>query len=91
MPCKKLKITGVVQNVGYRAWAKRLSSYVGVKGYVRNMPDKSVEMVVCGADNLVTVMINAAKKGPATAVVKNVEVEDVDYDVKNDEEFKIWI
>ncbi len=90
MRCKKIKVTGVVQGVGYRAWAKRLAAELGVKGYVKNMDDGSVEMVVCAPDNIITVMINAAKKGPAASVVKSVETEDIDYKTE-DEEFKIWI
>ncbi len=90
MPCKKLRVTGVVQGVGYRAWAKRLAGMLGVKGYVRNMPDGSVEMVVCAEDKIITVMINAAKKGPAASVVKNVEVFDTDFKPEK-EEFEIWI
>ncbi len=90
MQCKKLKITGVVRNVGYRAWAKRLASELNVAGYVRNMEDGSVEMVVCAKDTVINVMINAAKKGPAASVVKNVEVSDTEYESR-DKEFKIWI
>jgi acylphosphatase len=90
MQCKRLKITGVVQNVGYRAWAKRLSRELSVQGYVKNMEDGSVEMVVCAEENIITVMINAAKKGPPTSVVKDVEVSDCDHK-PDSKEFKIWI
>ncbi|AEA33491.1 acylphosphatase [Hippea maritima] len=90
MPCKRLRITGVVQGVGYRAWAKRLAGMLGVSGYVKNMPDGSVEMVVCADDKIINVMINAAKKGPAASVVKDVEVFDTNYKLEN-KEFKIWV
>ncbi len=90
MCCKKIKITGVVQGVGYRAWAKRLATELGVDGYVRNMDDGSVEMVVCAEDNIITVMINAAKKGPAASVVKSVKAENVEYKTKQ-KGFRIWI
>ncbi len=90
MPCKRLKITGVVQGVGYRAWAKRLADMLNVSGYVRNMPDGSVEMVVCADDKIINVMINAAKKGPAASVVKGVEVFDTDFKPEK-EGFEIWI
>ncbi|WP_035588304.1 acylphosphatase [Hippea jasoniae] len=90
MPCKRLRITGVVQGVGYRAWAKRLADMLNVKGYVRNMDDGSVEMVVCADDNIINVMINAAKKGPAASVVKDVEVFDSDFVAKS-EGFEIWM
>ncbi len=90
MQCKKLIVTGVVQNVGYRAWAKRLANELNVKGYVRNLKDRSVEMVVCAEENIIVVMINAAKKGPPASVVKDVEVFDIDYK-PDSEEFRIWI
>jgi len=89
MACKKIKVYGIVQNVGYRFWAKRLATSLNVTGYVRNMPDGSVELVVCGAGNLLTVMFNACKKGPAQSVVKNVVEEDIEFDPV--EEFKIWV
>ncbi len=89
MPCKRLRVTGVVQGVGYRAWAKRLAGMLSVEGYVRNMPDGSVEMVVCADEKIINVMINAAKKGPAASVVKNVEVFDIDFEPK-EKEFEIW-
>ncbi len=89
MPCKRLKVIGVVQGVGYRAWAKRLAEMLKVEGYVRNMADGSVEMVVCADEKIINVMINAAKKGPAASVVKNVEVFDTDFKPEK-EEFEIW-
>jgi len=89
MACKKIKVYGIVQNVGYRFWAKRLATSLNVTGYVRNMLDGSVELVVCGAENLLTVMFNACKKGPAQSVVKNVAEENIEFDPVG--EFKIWV
>ncbi len=90
MRCKKLRITGVVQGVGYRAWARRLARELNVLGYVRNMDDGSVEMVICAPENIMTVMINAAKKGPPASVVKSVEVEDIEFEPSK-EGFEIWM
>ncbi len=41
--------TGQVQGVGFRYTARRLASRFPVTGYVRNMPDGRVELVVEGA------------------------------------------
>ncbi len=90
MRCKRLRITGVVQGVGYRAWAKRLADELGVEGYVRNMEDGSVEMVICAPENIITVMVNAAKKGPPASVVKSVEVYDTEFEPSG-EGFEIWM
>lgn len=89
MMCKKIKVYGIVQGVGYRFWSKRLATSLNVAGYVRNMPDGSVELVVCGSENLLTVMFNACKKGPAQSVVKYVLEENIEFDTNG--EFKIWV
>lgn len=39
---------GRVQGVGFRYSARRLAAGFDVMGYVRNLPDGRVELVVCG-------------------------------------------
>lgn len=48
---KRLRViySGNVQGVGFRFTVKNLGSYLGVKGFVRNLPDGTVE-VVCEGD-----------------------------------------
>jgi acylphosphatase len=65
----RLRITGEVQGVGYRFWATRTAANLGLRGWVRNRHDSSVEMLVTGASEGVAAMVEAAHKGPPGARV----------------------
>ena len=77
----RLVITGRVQGVGYRDWAMATAQRLGLKGWVRNRVDGSVEALVVGEDDAVGKMIEACRRGPTLAKVDAVDVEPVDLDV----------
>ncbi|MBU8876319.1 acylphosphatase [Reyranella sp. MMS21-HV4-11] len=77
----RLGITGRVQGVGYRDWAMATAQRLGLKGWVRNRSDGSVEALVVGEDDAVGKMIEACRRGPTLAKVDAVDVEPVDLDV----------
>ena len=68
----RLCITGRVQGVGYRAWAVETASRLGLRGWVRNRADGSVEALVIGDDTAVERMIEASRTGPIAAKVREV-------------------
>ena len=76
MKTVRLRITGRVQGVGYRAWAERVAADWGLRGWVRNRADGTVEMLVAGADDRVAAMTAVARHGPPAARVDDVQVED---------------
>jgi acylphosphatase len=76
----RLRITGRVQGVGYRAWLMRQASASGLRGWVRNRTDGSVEALVIGDDDSVAVMVEACRDGPFGARVSDVAVSEVDDD-----------
>ncbi|MFH1435688.1 MAG: carbamoyltransferase HypF [Pseudomonadota bacterium] len=47
---KKLLVTGIVQGVGFRPQVYRLAGQFGLKGYVKNLGDAGVEIVVSGQE-----------------------------------------
>lgn len=45
-PCHHVVFHGRVQGVGFRLTATQIARRFAVEGYVKNMPDRTVEMVV---------------------------------------------
>lgn len=70
----RLRIAGQVQGVGYRLWATRTGTNLGLRGWVRNRTDGSVEALVTGAPKAVATFIEASRKGPTGARVADVTV-----------------
>ena len=63
----RICITGRVQGVGYRLWATRTATGLGLRGWVRNRADGSVEALVTGEAQDVAAMVQAAQRGPPAA------------------------
>ncbi|WP_300462783.1 acylphosphatase [Desulfobacula sp.] len=74
----KVTITGRVQGVYYRAETKHTADRLGVKGYVKNLSNGSVEAVFEGDAETVRQMTDWCRKGPAAAVVEQVQAETAD-------------
>ena len=79
---KHIFISGRVQGVGFRHFTKTNARQLGVKGWVKNLDDGRVEAIFQGDENLVNQLIEKCKKGPGSAYVKNLEVEDTDENEK---------
>ena len=77
MRAVKMRIEGIVQGVGFRYYTYKVAKRYGVKGYVRNMPDGSVEVVAEGEESAMEKFLQEVARGPSSAVVTNVIVEDI--------------
>lgn len=71
----RVRITGLVQGVGYRDWTQREAHSRGLDGWVRNRRDGSVEAVLSGPAEAVAGMLEACRSGPRSAEVEAVESE----------------
>lgn len=69
MIARLLAISGRVQGVGYRDWLVREAQRLGLRGWVRNRPDRSVQALVAGDAAQVRAMIAACQRGPLLARV----------------------
>jgi acylphosphatase len=78
-----LRITGLVQGVGYRASFEAQARALKLAGWVRNRKDGSVEAVVHGAPDAVEKIVVWSRRGPSAARVSEVVVNDID-DVSTD-------
>lgn len=74
-------ITGKVQGVWYRAWTIEQAQARGLKGWVCNCADGSVEAVFAGPEAKVGDMILACRQGPPAARVTGVGVEEFAGDI----------
>jgi acylphosphatase len=70
-----LIVSGKVIGVFYRDFARKEADRLGVKGFVRNLRDGTVEVVAEGEDEKVDEFIKSCKKGSFASFVKNVEVK----------------
>ena len=74
----RLIIKGKVQGVFFRATAKDIADRLGIQGWVRNLPDKNVEIIATATDELLAQLIEWCKKGPPRAIVDEVIIEDME-------------
>ncbi len=71
----RLRVRGRVQGVGYRWFIHRAANKLGVTGYVKNLPDGSVEILAEGQRGELEELIQLAKTGPTWAHVTDIAVE----------------
>lgn len=69
-----LIITGRVQGVFFRASAKAEALRLKLSGWVKNLPDGSVETVAEGNQDALKEYLRWCQKGPSAAHVTNVAV-----------------
>ncbi|MFA6988486.1 MAG: acylphosphatase [Candidatus Gastranaerophilaceae bacterium] len=77
---KHVFIYGKVQGVGYRYSAFNMAVNLGIKGWVRNKYDGSVEAMLEGDEVVLNQMIEWCKKGPFMSHVENVEIYNYNYE-----------
>lgn len=70
----RLLISGRVQGVYYRRHSMDEALRLGLKGWVRNLPDRRVEAVAEGEADKVEAFIGWCRGGPPLAIVRGVEV-----------------
>ena len=82
-------VSGRVQGVAYRAFARRAAVQRGLTGGVRNLDDGRVEVEVEGPGHEVEAFIGTLRQGPSLARVADVQIR-WESPTGRDVDFAIW-
>jgi acylphosphatase len=80
----RVVVEGRVQGVGFRAWAIGEAARQGLRGWVRNRRDGTVEGLFIGAPEAVDAMVEACRRGPRLAQVSRLAREPAEDDGSTD-------
>ena len=80
MKAVRVEVHGRVQGVWFRASARAEAERLGVRGWVRNRADGSVEAFAQGDDAAVDALVSWCRTGPTAAEVTRCAVEAVSPD-----------
>ncbi|MBX9814544.1 MAG: acylphosphatase [Proteobacteria bacterium SG_bin5] len=72
---QRVFISGKVQNCGFRDYMVRRASELHVAGWVRNLRDGRVELLVAGDPSAIEALLDAARQGPPRARVDHLEIQ----------------
>ncbi len=68
-------VIGRVQGVGYRYFARQAARSLGVRGWIRNLPDGGCEVQVAGGAEVLERFKIELLRGPRGALVEDIEEE----------------
>ena len=71
---RSVVVHGRVQGVAFRHYACRRALELGVTGWVRNLPDGSVEGLFEGDETAVNALVEWCRSGPAAARVERLDL-----------------
>jgi acylphosphatase len=72
----KLIVQGTVQGVFFRQFVKEHADKLKLKGFVRNLENGDVEIIVEGEHDAIERLGNICKEGPKHAQIRNVVIEE---------------
>jgi acylphosphatase len=86
---RRYYVTGIVQGVGYRYFAKNAAMRCGLAGYVKNLRDGRVEVYAVGSAASLDALRNELQRGPRSGRVSGVTEEPAPLDSSFVDEFSI--
>jgi acylphosphatase len=69
-------VRGRVQGVGFRYFAQRAASSLGLTGYARNLDDGRVEVYAVGSEEKLSQLAGMLYQGPRWAEVRGVDEQE---------------
>lgn len=77
-------VHGKVQGVSFRYYTRCRALELGVTGWVRNLPDGSVEGMFEGDETSVNTLVDWCRSGPPAALVERLDLRESTYRGEND-------
>ena len=71
----RIIVTGTVTGVGFRWWLKKEAEKRSIYGFAKNRTENEVEVVLLGEDKNVDELIKLVRKGPSSARVENLSIQ----------------
>lgn len=68
-----VRVSGVVQGVGFRWFVRERARRLGLAGWVRNLPDGSVEVAAAGDAEQLRLLRAELQQGPSGAAVDRLQ------------------
>jgi acylphosphatase len=68
-------VSGNVQGVGFRYFARDIAARYDLRGWVRNLPDGRVEFIAEGTKGLLTEFLKDMKRGPKSGHVADLQID----------------
>ena len=70
-----IQVHGFVQGVFFRSNTIKMAGELGLKGYAKNMPDGTVEIVAEGPKDNINKFVDYCKKSPGSSKVSKIDVK----------------
>jgi len=80
MITRQVIIHGRVQGVFFRDYTRKTAMGYNLTGWTRNLPDGSVEAVLCGEERMVSKMLTWLQRGSPLSRVSSIDVYDINLD-----------
>ena len=68
-------VSGKVQGVSFRSYTKQIAVELELTGWVKNLPNGDVEVIVEGGDEEVKKFVRLIDRGPPNARVDNLKIK----------------
>jgi len=75
----KVYYTGYVQGVGFRWYCQKIAKKLGLVGWVKNLSDGNVEILVEGEDSTIKDFLSQLKSGYLGRNISNIEIFEEKY------------
>lgn len=80
----RIIVKGIVQGVGYRFFVERVAPEYNLRGYVKNLDNGDVEVLVEGEKGLILDFVKELQIGPRSAKVTDLRLQWLPYQQKFD-------